>query len=114
MPGARQPQATRPSNQAARSAGQLKSSSAYSQVLQLFQRQRLDAGRGGLAERAAHSVVQAQGDGGFSECPAMSFAVCFTFLPATIQQDLGGAGVEQLVGGNAGEHHECFLTMECW
>ena len=40
---------------------------------------------------AADAVEQAQGDGGFSECTA------------TIQQDLGGADVEQLVGGNAGE-----------
>ena len=39
---------------------------------------------------AADAVEQAQGDGGFSECPATSLA-------------MGGAGVEQLVGGNAGE-----------
>jgi hypothetical protein len=33
-------------------------------------------------------------------------------LPSPLQKVLGGAGVEQLVGGNAGEHHE-FLGGEC-
>lgn len=60
-----------------------------SQVLQLLQWQRLNAGGGGLAEGTAAAVEQAPGDGGFSECPS------------PIQKVLGGARVEQLVGGEA-------------
>jgi len=52
--------------------------------------------------------MQAQGDGGFSERTATGFAL----LPAPIQKVLGCAGVEQLVGRDAGEHHE-FLGGEC-
>jgi hypothetical protein len=36
----------------------------------------------------------------------IGFALDFTFLPAPIQKVLGGAGVEQLVGGNTCDHHD--------
>ncbi|MCX5967647.1 MAG: hypothetical protein NTV57_08425 [Cyanobacteria bacterium] len=90
------------------------------QGLQLLQRQSVDAGGGGLAEGSTAAVEQAQGDGSRFSGPATGLALCFTFLPASclpflpssIQQVLGGAGVEELVGGNACDHHD-LLGGEC-
>ena len=67
----------------------------FCQGFQLLQRQGLDPGGGGFAEGAAAAVELAQRDFGF--------ALGLTFLPAPIKKVLRGAGVEQLVGGNAGE-----------
>jgi hypothetical protein len=64
--------------------------------------------------RAAASVELTQGDRSSLSGPATGLALGFAFLPAPIQKVLGGAGVEQLVGGNAGEHHEFLLAMEWW
>ena len=65
------------------------------QGLELLQLHGLDAGGGGVGQGAAAAVEQAQGDGGFSERTATGLP----FLPAAIQKDLGGAGVEQQAVG---------------
>jgi hypothetical protein len=73
-----------------------------SQGLQLFQGQRLDADGCGLAEGAAAAVELAKGDsgslGGTATSLAYGYALLQPFLPASIQQDLDSAGVEQLAG----------------
>ena len=48
--------------------------------------------------RAAEAVELTQGH--------LGLASCLPFLPAPIQKVLGGAGVEQLVGWNACDHHD--------
>ena len=80
--------------------------------LQLLQRQSLDAGGGGLAQGAAAEVELADGDIGGLSGTATGFALGFAFLPAPIQKVLGGACVEQLVGGDSCDHHD-LLGSEC-
>ena len=82
------------------------------QGLQLLQWQSLDTSGGGLAQGAAAAAELAQSDGSGLGSATTGFTAGFALLAALRQQVLRGAGVEQLVGGDAGEHHE-FLGGEC-
>jgi hypothetical protein len=82
------------------------------QGLQLLQRQGLDFGGSGFTQGASAAVELAKGHLGLALCFTFLAASCLSFLPSPIQKILGGAGVEQLVGGNACDHHDLLLTME--
>jgi hypothetical protein len=76
-----------------------------SQRLQPLQRQRLDAGGGGLAEGAAAAGEQAEGHLHFAASFPTGLPFLPAFLPAFLDQLLGSPGVTQLLGGNLDVHH---------
>ena len=64
------------------------------QELKLLERQSLDFGGGGVAEKSAAAVEQAKGHLGLALGFALLPSSCLPFLPSPIQKVLGGAGVE--------------------
>jgi len=77
----------------------------------LRQRQSLDAGGGGLAQRAAATVELAEGDNGFAFPAAASLALLAPLQAAFFDQLPAEAGVAQMIGGEIDQGHD-FLASE--
>ena len=82
------------------------------QGLQLLQRQSLNAGGRVFAQGAAATVEQTKRHLGLALGLTFLPALLPALLPAPIEKVLGGAGMEQLVGGDACDHHDLDLAME--
>lgn len=79
----------------------------FRQRLQLLQRQRLDPGSGGLAERATAAVELAEGHG----CLPLLNAFLPAFLPSLAKDLLVGHALRELTGGDAAHGNALANTL---